>query len=391
MTHSISKHVGLDVHKNTIAVAVADTAGTAGASEPWVWGTIAHRPAEVAKLVKKLCGGGAAARFYYEAGPCGYGLQRQIAALGHDCQVVAPSLIPRKSGDRVKTDRRDAQNLARLGRSGDLTAVWVPDGEQESMRDLTRCREDAKAAERQARQQLSGFLLRHGRLYNGGAQRWTKTFFRWLETLKFESPVQQIVFQEYVDTVKSASERVARLDRQIQEALTGWSLRPVVEGLMALRGVDTVTAVTAAAELGDLSRFRSPRQLMAFLGLVPSEHSSGQTIRRGPITKSGNTHVRRVLIESAWCYRHPARKTRHLQAKAGRASEQVQAIAWTAQVRLCGRFRRLTARGMMPTKVATAIARELSGFIWAIYRQVMNAGAGGAPIRPGESPGAATS
>jgi len=364
--HDSSKHIGLDVHKDTIAVAVADAK-----CEARSWGTIAHRSAEVAKLVKKLSPHGEVLRFYYEAGPCGYGLYRQLTGLGHDCRVVAPSLIPRKAGDRVKTDRRDAVNLARLGRAGELTAVWVPDGEQEAMRDLMRCREDAKAAERQARQQLGGFLLRHGRTYTAGRDKWTATFFHWLEKLKFQSPVQQIVFQEYVDTVRSAGDRVARLDTQIDEALAGWSLRPVVEALMALRGINTVAAMTTVAELGDLTRFASPAQLMSFLGLVPSEHSSGQSTRRGRITKSGNGHVRRVLTESAWCYRHPARKTAHLRRKARRASEAVQAIAWKAQVRLCGRYRRLIGRGMMPTKVATAIARELSGFIWAIYQQVM--------------------
>lgn len=370
-----SKHVGLDVHKDTIAVAIAGAAGADG-GEARSWGTIANKPAQVKKLVRQLSPHGEVVRFYYEAGPCGYGLYRQLTELGHDCQVVAPSLIPRKAGDRVKTDRRDALNLARLGRAGELTAVWVPDDEQEAMRDLMRCREDAKASQRQTRQQLSSFLLRHQRLYDRGKAPWTQTHFRWLETLKFESAIHQIVFQEYVDAVTQTTARVASLDKQIQEAVQGWVLRPVVEALMALRGFQLIAAMTVVAELGDVTRFDSPRQLMAYLGLVPSEHSSGQTTRRGGITKAGNGHVRRVLVESSWCYRFPARKTAHLQRKAQKAPPAVQAIAWKAQKRLCGRYRKLIDRGKTKTVVTTAIARELSGFIWAIYHQVMPAGTG---------------
>jgi len=363
-----SKHVGLDVHKATIAVAVAD----AERGEARSFGTIPHAAEAVAKLVKKLSPTGESMRFYYEAGPCGYGLHRQITTLGHDCHVVAPSLIPRKAGDQIKTDRRDAMSLARLGRAGELTAVWVPDVEQEAMRDLMRCREDAKASQRQVRQQLLGFLLRHGRVFTEGRSNWTQIHTRWLEKQEFDQPVQQIVFAEYVNTVAAATGRVQMIDKRIHEALATWSLRPVVEGYMALRGVETVTAMTLVAELGDLTRFDSPRQLMSYLGLVPSEHSSGQRTRRGAITRAGNTHARRALIESAWSYQHPARKTKHLQRKAKNASEQVQAIAWKAQVRLCGRFRKMEAGGKTINKVAVATARELSGFIWAIYREVIS-------------------
>lgn len=374
MMHDNTKHVGLDVHKDTIAVAIAggERSGGGGGRS---WGTIENRPGQVKKLVKALSPHGEVVRFYYEAGPCGYGLYRQLTALGHDCQVVAPSLIPRKSGDRIKTDRRDALNLARLGRAGELTTVWVPDDEQEAMRDLMRCREDAKVSQRQMRQQLSGYLLRHGRVYADG-DKWTQRFFRWLETLKFDSPIQQIVFQEYVDAVTQATAKVTSLDKQIEESVQGWSMKPMVEALMALRGFQRIAAMTVVAELGDVTRFDSPRQLMAFLGLVPSEHSSGQTTHRGGITKAGNSHVRKMLIESSWCYRHPARKTAHLQRKAQKTPPAVQAIAWKAQKRLCGRYRKLTERGKPPTVVVAAIARELSGFIWAIYQQVMDGGAG---------------
>jgi transposase len=286
--------------------------------------------------------------------------------------VVAPSLVPSKAGDRVKTDRRDCEKLSRLDRAGELTPVWVPDQEQEAMRDLTRAREDMKGLERITKQRLNAFLLRYSRIYQSGKSRWTQAHFRWLEGLKFELAVQQIVFQEYVDAVKQAEARVAGLVKEMEKALQSWNLAPVVEALMALRGVKLITAMTIMAELGDITRFDSPRQLMSFLGLVPSETSSGLTRRRGGITKTGNGHVRRVLVESAWCYRFPARKTAHLQRRAEKCSAAVQAIAWKAQKRLCGRYTHLLNRGKLKVQVCTAIARELVGFIWAIACEVMN-------------------
>lgn len=261
--------------------------------------------------------------------------------------------------------------LARLLRANELTAVWVPDGEQEAMRDLTRAREDMKHLERQTRQRLSAFLLRHGMNYDNGKSKWTQAYFRWLETLKFDQPVQQIVFQEYIDSVKQQQERVKSLENEMEKALDSWSFAPVVEALMALRGCKLITAMTIMAELGDITRFDSPSQLMAYLGLVPSEHSSGNSVRRGGITKTGNGHVRRVLVESAWSYRFPARKTAHLQRSAEKCSEEIQAIAWKAQKRLCGRYQHLMGRGLIKVKVCTAIARELTGFIWAIACEVM--------------------
>lgn len=362
-------YIGLDVHKETIAVAVAEC----GRGQPEYQGDIKNRPKTVAKLLARLSEqyGGEQLLFSYEAGPCGYGLYRQILASGHACEVVAPSLIPRKPGERVKTDRRDALNLARLSRTGDLTAVWVPGEEQEAIRDLTRAREDMKAIETKARQRLGAFLLRHGRVYDGGKSRWTQAHFRWLETVKFASPIQQIVLQEYIEAVKTGQRRVAGLEEQMRQALAGWSLRPVVEGLMALRGVSLITAMTVLAELGDISRFDSPRQLMAYLGLVPSEHSSGEGRRQGAITKSGNGHVRRVLVEAAWNYRFPARKTRAIESRAEKTSPTVQAIAWEAQKRLCGRYRDLIAAGKLKQQVTTAVARELAGFLWAIVCEVM--------------------
>lgn len=360
-------YIGLDVHKDTIAVAIAPSDG----SKPRYYGEIANTSKSVDKLIAKINPAGEVLAFCYEAGPCGYGLYRKLIAMGHDCIVVAPSLIPSKPGDRVKTDRRDSESLARLHRANELTAVWVPDSEQEAMRDLTRAREDMKHLERQSRQRLSGFLLRHSKNYDSGKSKWTQTYFRWLENIKFDQPVQQIVFQEYIDSVTQQQVRVKGLEKEMEKALNDWSLAPVVEALMALRGCKLITAMTVMAELGDITRFDSPRQLMAYLGLVPSEYSSGKSTRRGGITKTGNGHVRRVLIESAWSYRFPARKTAHLQRHAELTSDAVQSIAWKAQKRLCGRYQHLMDRGLLKVKVCTAIARELVGFIWAIACEIM--------------------
>ena len=368
--HKYSKYVGLDTHKETIAVAVADSAG----GTPRFYGEIANRPDAVSKLLTRLSPEGEVVAYCYEAGPCGYGIYRQITAAGHPCAVVAPSLIPTKAGDRVKTDRRDAENLARLHRAGELTGVWVPDGKQEAMRDLTRAREDMKQMERHARQRLGAFLLRHGQVF-GGKTKWGPAHWRWLERVRFSHPAQQIVFQEYVDSVKQQQQRVGGLKQEMEKALGSWTLAPVVTGLMALRGCAAVTAMTVVAELGDITRFDSPRQLMKYLGLVPSEHSSGTKVRRGGITKTGNSHVRRVLVESAWTYRFPARKTAPIQRRAEQTADSVQAIAWKAQKRLCGRYRTLNLRGLPKNKVCVAVAREMCGFLWAIAHDVMASGA----------------
>ena len=365
--NEFSKYVGLDTHKETIAVAVADALG----GKVRYYGEIANTPEAIQKLVKQLCPDGEVISFCYEAGPCGYEIYRQISQPGHHYSVVAPSLIPTKPVERVKTDRRDSEKLSRLDRAGELTPVWVPDQDQEAMRDLTRAREDMKGLERITKQRLNAFLLRYGRIYESGKSRWTQAHFRWMEGLKFDVTVQQIVFQEYVDAVKQAEARVAGLEKEMEKALEYWVLAPVVEALMALRGIKLITAMTVMAELGDITRFDSPRQLMSFLGLVPSEASSGLTRRRGGITKTGNGHVRRVLVESGWCYRFPARKTAHLQRRAEKCSSEVQAIAWKAQKRLCGRYTHLLERGKLKVQVCTAVARELVGFIWAIACEVM--------------------
>lgn len=366
---SHSAYVGLDVHKETIAIAVAEP----GRQEPVYEGEIANTPKRVERKIQQLSEryGGGLLQFVYEAGPCGYGLYRQLLASGHDVQVVAPSRIPKAPGERIKTDRRDALKLARLARSGDLTPVWIPDTEQEAMRDLTRARDDMKAQERKARQQLNAFVLRHGHHWPKGRSRWTQTHFNWLEALRFEHDWQQVVLQEYANAVKAATRRVADLTAQMERALPQWSLAPVVEALVALRGIDKLAAMVLMAELGDISRFDSPRQLMAFLGLVPSEHSSGSRRRQGAITLTGNSHARRMLVESAWSYRFPARQTMHLKRKAADAPEEAKAVAWKAQKRLCGRYRDLTRSGKNTKLVCVAVARELTGFIWDIVCRVM--------------------
>ncbi len=357
-------YIGLDVHKDTIAIAVAET----GREAPQSRGEIANKRGRIAKMVERLERqyDGQILLFCYEAGPCGYAVYRQLLELGHDCIVVAPALIPHKPGERIKTDKRDALKLARYLRSGDLTSVWVPDEEQEAMRDLTRARDDFKAQERKARQQLNAFVLRHGHSWPKGKTRWTKTHYNWLESIRFNHDWQQVVLQEYIDAVNAGTKRVADITAQLERVLPQWSLAPVVYSLVALRGIDKLAAMVLMAELGDISRFQSPRQLMGFLGLVPKEHTSSDRRRQGSITKTGNNHARRMLVESAWSYRFPARQTMHLKRKAKTATGQAKAIAWNAQKRLCGRYQTLTQSGKNTKLVCVAIARELSGFIWDI-------------------------
>src|SRR6201994_3546601 len=280
---------------------------------------------------------------------------------------VAPSLIPRKPGVRIKTDRRDATNLAKLHRAGELTPVWVPDQAHEAIRDLVRARQGAVRTLRQARQQLSGFLLRQGYHYHRPA--WTQLHRRWLTSLKFEQAVHHIVLEDSIAAVEAATARRGRLEAHIEAALPEWSLASVVQALQALRGVGLVAAATLVAELGDITRFTNPRQLMAFLGLVPSEHSSGGTRRQGGITRAGNGAARRMLIEAAWSYRFPARISREQLLRQERLAESIRDIAWKAQERVCRGYRKLTPAGKPPTVVTAAVARELAGFIWAIAKQ----------------------
>jgi transposase len=356
-----TRFIGLDVHKLRISVAVAET--DRGGTVEYL-GEIDNEAGAIRKLCDRLSGRGRKLAFCYEAGPCGYGVQRQLASLGHRCDVVAPSLIPRKSGDRVKTNRRDATMLARLLRAGELTPVWVPDADHEAMRDLVRLRGVARQMVTKARQHLQGFLLRHGRKHRGTA--WRMAYRRWLSSLAFEHPAQQIVFQDYVDAVGDAERRLKRVEGQILTLLSDWSLSPIVDSLQALRGIAVINAVVLVAEVGDFTRFNSPRQLMAYFGLVPSERSSGQSVHRGGITKTGNNRARRALVEGAWAYRMKARVGRHKVDRIEALPKVIRDIAWKAQLRLCGRYRRLRARGKIANVVNVAIAREMVGFVWSI-------------------------
>jgi transposase len=357
------RHVGLDVHAETIAVAVAEADGSVREL-----GTIRNRPEAVRKLIAKL-GGPAQLRVCYEAGPTGYPLYWQLTALGVPCDVIAPSLVPTKAGDRVKTDRKDAAKLARCYRAGDLTAVWVPDAATEALRDLVRAREVAKQDQLRARHRVSKFLLRHGRQRPDGMKAWTLKHAQWLAQQHFALPTLQVVFDEYRATLPLLADRVARLERAIEAALV--TLAPaqqaLVGALATLRGVKQVTAATIVSELGTLRRFATARQLMGYTGLVPREHSSGSGVHRGAITKTGNAHLRRVLVEAAWAYRHrPTGASGVLRARQQGQPAPILAIATQAQQRLCPRYRRFHERGTPPLAVATMIARELLGFIWAI-------------------------
>jgi transposase len=357
------RFLGLDVDAEKMAVAVAEPDGTVRSL-----GMIAHRPEAVRRLVRKQ-GPPERLRACYEAGPTGYGLYWLLTRLGVACDVVAPTLVPKKPGDRVKTNRRDAEKLARSHRSGDLTAVWVPDADHEALRDLVRLREAAKSDQLRARHRLSKFLLRHSRRPPQGVKRWTQKYLDWIRReVKFERLAQQVVLQDLLVEVMHAGERIRRLELEIDDAIeqAPAPMRAVAAGLQALRGVAKVTAATIVSEVGQLSRFPRPRQLMGYSGVVSSEHSTGAQVRRGGITKTGNAHLRRVVGEAAWAYRYPPRIGAALRKRQEGLPPEVVEIAWRAQHRLHRRYRRLCGRGKVKQQVVTALGRELLGFIWAI-------------------------
>jgi transposase len=364
MTHSIkTQYVGLDVHRDSIVIAVAEEGREPGR----VVGVIPYDMKALKKVLDKL-GPRSMVHCCYEAGPTGYGLARSLKAAGWGCDVIAPSLVPKKSGERIKTDRRDAVKLAQSYRSGDLVPVFIPDPECEAIRDLVRARDDAKKAERVARHQLSKFLLRNDRRFPGKTK-WTPAHLAWIAKQTFSQPAQQHVLADGLAAVEAATLREKQLTQRLREVTTAWRLAPLTKALQALRGVEFVTAVTVTAETADFRRFAKATDFMGYVGLIPSEQTSGETRRQGPITKTGNAHLRHVLVEAAWHYRRQPRISKALRERSLGVAPGVCAIAWKAQKRLHQRLMRLIGRGKNPCEAATAVARELAGFIWAIARE----------------------
>ncbi|MBT2748347.1 MULTISPECIES: IS110 family transposase [unclassified Lysobacter] len=354
--------VGLDVHKESIVAAYS-----VGYGEIQGLGNIGVRDVDVARLCTRLRSKAARVAFIYEAGPCGYGLYRLLTKKGFECVVCAPSLLARKPGDHVKTDRRDATMLVRALRHGDFSPIHVPTVDDEAIRDLVRAWVSAKRDLRHAKQRLKSFLLTHGVRYEGKAD-WRPAHRRWLSEFVFATPWSQIAFEEHLRTITDREHQSSRLECALRELAPQWHHYPVLQSLQGLRGIQFTAAMAILAEVGDLSRFQNPRQLMAWLGITPSEYSSGARRKLGGITKAGNFNARRMLIEAAWSYRYPAKVTRIIQTRHQELSKLIVDRAWDAQLRLCGRFRKLTQQGKHPNLAVVAVARELAGFIWDIAR-----------------------
>jgi transposase len=367
--HHTEIFVGIDVAKSRNAIAIAD--GERGGEVRFL-GEVDAAPEAMRRVVQRIAAKHERAHFCYEAGPTGYGLYRLITSMGHPCAVVAPSLIPRRAGYRFKTNRRDAVGLAKLLRAGELTPVWVPDESHEAMRDLVRARAAAVEAQRVHRQQVGAFMLKHGRIFPHKTT-WGARHLRWLQEQRFDHPAHQIALQELVDAVRTSKERIQRIDAAIEGFLPSWSLVSVVRALQAWRGVELIVAVTFVTEIGDMRRFDCPRQLMGYLGLVPSERSTGDSVRRGGITKAGNGRVRHMLVESAWTYRHPPMVGKNKLYRLEQTTPKVREIASKAQSRLTARYRALSGKVKNTTVVCAAVARELAGFMWAVARKVQPA------------------
>ncbi|CAI2044319.1 Transposase IS116/IS110/IS902 family [Serratia fonticola] len=366
MNNISTLYVGLDVHKESITVAYAIN------SEPVeLMGKIGTTPTDIERLCKRLQSKSSQVSIVYEAGPCGYGLYRRLVKFGFDCMVCAPSLIPKKPGDRVKTDRRDAIKLVRSLRAGDLSAVYVPGVEDEAFRDLARAWASAREDLKHARQRLKSFLLTHSIHYIGRAD-WGAAHRRWLSKYTFENAWRQLAFVEHRRTIEDRLAQCARLEAMLREAVTEWRLYPVIEALQAMRGIQFITAVGLISELGDLTRFEHPRQLMSWFGITPSEYSSGGSRHQGSITKAGNSFARKLLVEAAWSYRHPARISPAIQIRQENLPKPIIDRAWDAQIRLCRRYRKLQAKGKHINITIVAVARELAGFIWDIGRIAMS-------------------
>lgn len=358
----VLRHVGLDVHAQSISVAVADESGTRSL------GKIPHDIARLKRLLKKL-GKPGELKIVYEAGPTGFGLCRELRTAKYSCDIIAPTLVPQQPGERVKTDRRDAQKLAYFSLAGLLQPIWVPGPAQEALRDLVRARESAKACSKKAGQRLDKFLLRHGRRPQEKMSKWTQKHLTWIRSQRFDHELKQLAFEEYLAELDHQRERVKRLESALHEAAENLSAeqQAVVRALMALKGIRFLSAVTIVSEIGDMYRFSHPTQLMSYAGLVPREHSSGESVRRGAITKSGNAHLRRIVGESAQSLvRGLSTPSRDMKIRRKGLSAGVITIAEKADKRLHARFRRLTARGKPRNKAVTAVARELLGFIWAV-------------------------
>jgi transposase len=358
-TNPIIKNIGMDVHAVSNALSIASSDG-----EVRDYGIIGGKPSDLDPVINKLKGPNVVLRFVYEAGPTGFGLCRYLRAKGYVCEVVCPSLIPRKASDRIKTDRRDARDLARLFRAGELTFIHVPDPTDESIRDWMRLRESAVRDQRQARQRLKGFLLRQGHRYTGKTT-WGPAHLNYLSVIKFPLPAHQQVLEEHIQHVQALTLRLERLTKTLPNLLPGWRWEPLVRALMTFRGISLINSLTLVSEIGDFTRFDNAPGLMKFMGLVSSEHSTGQKRSQGPITKAGNCHCRRALVEAAWHYRLPARVSPTLRQRQHGQPQAVVELSWKTQQRLCARFRHLQRQNKQSVVTVTAVARELVGFIWA--------------------------